>query len=145
VPTPIENGGGGMNVHAIAGGSDYKFSDGLRHVYRCQVINYESVTVTDISMDLHLTFQEVIQVGDNPNNQRSGEVTLARSWPITIAKIDPGPQNPFVFYIFSATRHFVYVRFPAGATARRIGENTPMMLPVNSTSTAPMSFGPQNL
>ena len=48
-------------------------------------------------------FRERVADKDQSTALRTGVVTLERDWPCLIPKIDPGANNPFVFYIYNVS------------------------------------------
>jgi hypothetical protein len=91
--------------------------------YRCEITNYDAVPIFDFLMLLDLTFFETVDVPNQPNSKNQGSVKLRRGWQIDVPKIDVGPANSFVFYIFNyQADQFVNVLMPKTAIMRRLGE-----------------------
>lgn len=74
-------------------------------------------------MSLDLTFYEAVPTPNQPNSTSMGSVRLRRPWSITAPKIDVGPGNSFVFYIYNSTVDVVAeVVLPKTAELRWLGE-----------------------
>ena len=124
-PLPVENGGGGLaEVSGIPGNPmGWPTSNGQPlSSWRCQLTNYSSSPLFNVSLVLQLAFQKAVKGDQQPGTARSGETTLSRGWPINVQKIDAGADHPFIFYIFNNSDHFASVAFPPSATGRRAGD-----------------------
>jgi hypothetical protein len=121
---PLENGGGGLAEYFGEPGGDWSFGKSPQWAYRCEVINYAHGVLIDVTFDIRLTLTKPERVPDQPNAFKQGEVTLARGWKIVIPKIDPGPREPFVFYVHNCCLdRFVHARIPSVGTGT-FGEQT---------------------
>jgi len=126
-PIPAENGGGGLSESfSLDGKSEMiwpKTASGFPvPAYKCQLTNYDPVTLIGVEFSLNLVFQKEIKDDTQPGSSHSGETFLSRKWPISITKIDPSVGNPFIFYIVNFTEHFVTVSLPDTGNAKRIDE-----------------------
>lgn len=89
--------------------------------YACELMNGSNVSIFNISMAFDLIFRRVV-TDSKGGGQRSGEVTLARNYPITVNRIDPGPNGAFIFYIFNKSSQFVEVFLPKSAAFKLPGD-----------------------
>lgn len=109
----------GLMESFVMGDGHFKWSNGdiPAFAYRCEVTNYADSPMIDLAMSMTLTFRELVQSG--ANSFQRGNVTSSRAWPIQIAKVDVGPGNPFVFYIWNCcVDRFVFAAAPAFGEAR---------------------------
>lgn len=123
-PTPKEVGGGGLIEYFSANGEfAWPKKNGLQMTgYACELMNGGNTSIFNISMVFDLIFRSVV-TDSKGGAQRSGEVTLARNYPITVSRIDPGPNGAFIFYIFNNSSQFVEVLLPKSA-AYKLPEDT---------------------
>lgn len=134
---PLENGGGGLAEYfsTSATGGEFAWTNDKSPAwaYRCDVTNYADEVLVDVVMSFMMTFRKPLEVPGQPNALKQGEVTLDRPWPITIAKIDRGPESPFTFYVWNCcVDRFVKVRALPEAVAQG---NGPMRLEVRQSAT----------
>jgi hypothetical protein len=87
-------------------------------------------------------FQQEVKRSDG--GAQSGETYLARDWPISITKIDPGSANPFVFYIVNMNQYFVTVSPPDIATGKQLGDTTPKTITIIKPTGFQMHFSPSH-
>ncbi len=112
--SPFPDGGGGLGEQIANDDDRLRWSKEIYFarqkgyqgipvlVYR--VTNYSGKTLVDVEMAPVVTYFESV-VGD-PNGLLA--VKVAKPWPITIQKIDPGPANAFVFYVLNdSTKQFL--------------------------------------
>jgi len=121
-PIPRESGGGGLAEAFGLPGSEQRWSAqnaGPATGYRCQLTNYGKSPMFNVEMVVMLSFREVQRKRDNPNALTSGVVTLSRGWLVPVKKIDSGPNNPFIFYIFNTSPQFVDVSLPKSVTYQK--------------------------
>jgi hypothetical protein len=117
-PLPEENGGGGLLEYFVQPGGEWKWEGAAEWGYRCELTNYTGSLLVDVNMEFRYEMRQPVAVPDNPKALKQGDVTLSRRWPITIAKIDLGTSDPFVFYLHNCCQdRFVYFRAPSTATA----------------------------
>jgi hypothetical protein len=123
-PIPQENGGGGLIEQFF--GSDSgpitwpKLANGLpRLTYSCKLTSYRAEPLFQIQMLVRLIFIESLRGADGKST-RSGKVEIDRTWPIEIAKIEPGANNSFEFFIRNDNDKWVEVRFPNTVSARTL-------------------------
>jgi hypothetical protein len=70
-----------------------------------------------------MDFMEAVK---NAGNQPEvGKHLFSFAWVATAPKIDPGPRDPFVFYLFHFGPQFVRITPPKLAVFFRLGEHTP--------------------
>lgn len=134
---PAESGGGGLAEYfsTSAKGGEFAWTNDKSPAwaYRCDITNYAEEVLVDVMMNFRMTFRSPLEVPGQPNALKQGEVTLDRLWPVTIAKIDRGPESPFTFYVWNCcVDRFVTVRAPSEAVAQG---NGPMMLEVRQSAT----------
>jgi hypothetical protein len=127
-PTPKENGGGGVGEISNHSGKEWQWKitaddnpfGGI--VGKCEITNYGTAPILDFSMFLDLTFYEAVPVPNQPNSTSMGNIRLKRPWIITAQKIDVGPENSFIFYIYNSTFDVVAnVILPKTAELRWLG------------------------
>ena len=134
---PAESGGGGLAEYFATAGSEWKWNNSTEPEwsYRCELSNYTSRVLLNVELTMHATFFEASLVPNQPNSYSHGKVTLDRDWMVPIAKIDPGPQQPFVFFIWNCcVENFVRVSAPATATAESPNATSRQELVVKQSS-----------
>lgn len=142
-PTPLANRGGGMGEYSGIPGSDFNISNNpLTTGYKCSVTNYGPRPMLAIRIGLNLVFQKAVRDKDNPNAVRNGEITAQRPWRIDVPKIDPGANNPFIFYIWNITDAWVNVSFPDSVEAEYIGDPERFKFRLSSANYGPLNFSP---
>jgi hypothetical protein len=125
-PVPESMGGDGLAEVSGKPGAAFAGKDSLgapARIHQYQITGYAPRTMFNVSIALHLIFKEAIRNKRNTNQIDSGKITLERDWIIKIAKIDPGPDHPFIFYAMNESGNFVSVSFPETATAQMAGNN----------------------
>lgn len=151
VLTPLEmpeaNGGGYLAEYFGTPGSDRGSGKLPAWAYRCDLTNYSADILIDVAVDIVYTLVRPVPVPEQKNAFKQGEVTLQRRWPISIAKIDSGPREPFTFYVHNCCLdRFVYVKFPATAKARRGSELVDIAIEQSARNLfeplSPSSFNP---
>jgi len=121
-PVPLESGGGGLGEMSGAPGQNVSWPLNL-WALQCKVTNYSVETIFNVRAELHLTFQRAAKDEKHPGTNTNGDVFLSRSWPISIPKIDTGPDHAFVFYVTNFKDDvFVDVSFPKSVIAQLAGE-----------------------
>ncbi len=150
-PTPVENGGGGLAYISNTSGKEWqwKTNDGpfAGEATRCEITNYGNVPVFDFKMFLDLIFIEAVDVPEQTNAKKQGKIKLRRNWIIDAQKIDIGPSNSFVFWIYNQSPNlFVNVLLPRTATLTKLGESK--QIEANLTvpqigGEIPLFFGPR--
>lgn len=122
-PTPKEIGGGGLIEYFSANGEfAWPKKNGLQMTgYACELMNGGNVSIFNISMAFDLKFRSVV-TDSKGGGQSSAEVTLAKKYPITVSRIDPGPNGAFIFYIFNISSQFVEVLLPKSAAFKLPGD-----------------------
>lgn len=111
---PPETGGGLADFFGRPG-SEWKWTnDGEPSwSYRCELTNYSSDVLINVSVPVRLTFRTPMPVPGQQNARRQGDVTLDRNWVFVVPKLDPAPAAPYVFYVWnSSVKKFVQVRLP---------------------------------
>jgi hypothetical protein len=147
-PFPAENGGGGLR-ELSTGRANVSWPmnrNGQQPTrYRCDVIDYGSnygyEPVTNVRLDLRLSFQHVVR--DNEQQVHGGGIFLARSWPILIGKIDAGSTHPFRFYIANnRVDQFVKVDLPDHVSYEVLGTGDRVSVPLSHSQISTMYFEP---
>jgi hypothetical protein len=119
------NGTEGLDERGGTPGADLsRIGEVLRDVWQYRITNYSPKPMFNIKIPLHLVFTEAVTRSDLPNAKFTGKVVTDRQWEITIPKIDPGGDKPFVFYAINEGNCFVKVSFPNTATAQLAGTNS---------------------
>jgi|ERR1700722_4647120 hypothetical protein len=134
---------GGL-AEITTGGAEYSFGSNpaaaMMNTQRCQIINYGKETEVSIRLDLTA---KIIETLDQGAGQRgTGKILDEKQLSILIRKIDPGPANPFVFYINNQSHNFVQIKFPSAATARRLTDRGERVVRVTLGDFIPLSLVP---
>lgn len=120
-PTPIDIGGL-IEYFSANGEFAWPKKNGLQMAgYACELMHGGNVSIFNISMAFDLIFRSVV-TDSKGGGQRSAEVTLAKKYPITVSRIDPGPNGAFIFYIFNSSSQFVQVFLPKSAAFNLPGD-----------------------
>jgi hypothetical protein len=90
-------------------------------VQKYSITNYAQATLFNVSMSLHITFKEAIR-GSNAGSLRTGNTTFSREWPISIPKIDPGPDRAFVFYVANISYRWACISLPESVQGETAAE-----------------------
>jgi hypothetical protein len=115
--------GEGMSVVEGDPGSDYKSGKSMSYeAIRCVVTNYSNNPIIRSAITLRLVYRKPVIA--NVPRPPPGEITLDRPRTISFPKIDPGPTNPFILYIFNRTSDWVQVSLPEQVSIERLGEMT---------------------
>lgn len=142
-PIPEANGGGGLAEMFLTKGTEFQWPKPPDRPYlwgyRCQVFNYGDAPVFNIEVELQEVFREITRDPSQPDSMKSGEIKVARKWPIQIDKIDIGPGNPFTFYIYNMSETMVMVSVPDVVTLQTDGNNKTNVPLIHSE---PMQFWP---
>jgi hypothetical protein len=133
-PIPQQQGGGGLMEQFFGETSPSEWlpkrAGGLPHfIYSCKLTNYRAEPVFQIQIMIRLTFSESIRDAEGKQTQ-SGKVEIDRTWPIEVAKLEPGAGNSFEFFIRNDNDKWVEVRFPnvvSARTASGIGREIPLI------------------
>jgi hypothetical protein len=143
-PLPEENGGGGLIEYFVQSGGEWNWSGAAEWGYRCELTNYTGSLLVDVNMDFRYEMRRPVSVPEQPRALKQGEVTLSRAWPISIAKIDVGTSDPYVFYLHNCCQdRFVYFKAPSIARAKVGADDVELQLqqsqynlsePLNPTS-----------
>jgi len=97
--------------------------------HECKLTNYSILPVFDVKISLYAIFKEAIV--ETATARKSGNVKVTREWPLEIPKIDPGKENPFVFYIVNFSKDFVDISLPRTITLRREADQVEQTFPLN--------------
>jgi hypothetical protein len=97
-------------------------------IYTCKVTNYGAETVVNVTIKIHVTFSRMVDAGGG--QRRSEAPRFDADCPFVIAKIDPGVNNAYVFYMGNFWDEFVTVRWPDSATAATVGDSTISGIPL---------------
>jgi hypothetical protein len=125
MPVPVEDDGGSISQRFSEPGaaSIGLAPNGLpKMTYRCQLTNYWTVPLSNVTIKLKLDFIEVIKDKRNPPIV-GAKIVLSREQTIDIPKIDAGSNFPFVFYIENSSPYFTSFSFSERAFAWLIGSN----------------------
>ena len=136
-PLPAESGGGGLAEYFGTPGGDWKWNNAKEPEwsYRCELSNYTQQVALNVEIAMRVAFYEPVAVADQPNAYRHGKVGVHRDWLIVIPKIDIGPQQPFVFFIWNCcVQSFVTVSAPPVATAESPGAASRRELPLRQST-----------
>ena len=128
---PKEMGGGGLPDYFATPGSQWKWrNDDLpAWAYRCDITNYSTDVLFDVSISAHLTFRVPVPVPGQEKSRAQGDVTLDRDWVFTVPKLDPSPATPYVFYVWNCcVPKFVQVALPTHVETRD-GKRLPLVQP----------------
>jgi len=105
-----ESGGEEIGLSVIHGqpGSDLEWFRDLRflQVYRCEITNYESAPLLQVSLEFRVEYREVIK---DALISKSGDVVYSREYPILLSKINPGKRNAAIFFVYNQTRYLARV------------------------------------
>jgi hypothetical protein len=129
---------GGLALHsAVFSGYTPLVSDktGANTIYQCRVMNYGSEPALNVDLMLKLRYQNAVEQA-NGTGYRGGQDVRDISNSVRISKIDPGIENPFLFYIRNMTPGFVQLAFAEAATVQRIGDKALYDASVTSTLTS---------
>ena len=85
--------------------------DVMKPAYECKLTNYGSLPLFNVVVPMRVTFQEAHHPENQPNAWQSGVIKAVKAASITIAKIDAGKDDPFVFYFESQNPDFVEIDF----------------------------------
>jgi hypothetical protein len=123
-PPTSQGGGGGLAQMTYPPGSEVAWPPAaIMGSHRCQLVNYGTVPIFNVSMEFQMVFKEAVrQAHQNANQYRSGQVILSRQWRVDVPKIDPGEPNVFGFYIYNTSELFVWVFPPKSAEFQLAGE-----------------------
>jgi hypothetical protein len=111
---------------------------------RCVVQNDGSDPMVNIEANLRVAFIEAVGDRKDPGSLRSGAVTLRKDWVIYIARLDPGPDDGFPFYVWNTSPDFVTVSVPDSATAWVTGQGERRIVPVLHPPMEHLSFAPSS-
>lgn len=145
---PSINGGGGLMEITGPPGGDFagKTPEGFpRNVRQYRITNYSPKPLFNVQIPLHLVFKEAVRRKGQPGATDSGKVVLEREWEITIPKIDPGGDKPFVFYAMNNGHCFASVAFPTAATAQLAGANSRESIQIITPGPDFMFFPPMGI
>lgn len=116
-PEWLGSEGGGL-AEFSGPGSEIGWPSAVTLIDECRLTNYSTETLFNVRIMLHVSFYKVVEDADHPGATRSGDVSLSRDWPISLRKLDIGPDHSFTFYIVNPSDKFVSVSFPESATAQ---------------------------
>lgn len=145
-PTPIANGGEGLQETSITGSEKYvwpKPAEGsfpILNGYKCKITNYTDAPIFDVWIELREVFIECIRDQTSPNQMHMGRITLRRGWRINIKKIDVGIANAFVFYTYNGSDKVVILSIPDAMTVTMPNNTVQSVRLVHS---GPMQLWPQ--
>jgi hypothetical protein len=143
-PLPASNGGGGLMEQIAPTGAEIKWpTDGLpRIIQRCEITNDGGYTLTHVQTDLQLQFKEALVDEAQAGVMRSGEITVSRPWMIYVARIDPGRDHAFSFYVWNMSQQFAQVGLPDSAMAQALGDKQARAIQVIHPLNSFMMFSP---
>jgi hypothetical protein len=98
--------------------------DVVEWAYECTLTNYGNLPVFNVVVPIRVTFQEAHRPPNQQNGWQSGSVKAIKASSITIAKIDVGRENPFLFYLKSQSPDFVGLEFLEIATLQEGSDQT---------------------
>jgi hypothetical protein len=115
--------------------------DSVLFAYRCEVVNYESIALFRVQVGLRFEFRKAIPQA--PTGSTGGPLILGGVFTYSIPRVDPGPNNPYVFYIWNmADNEFANVWLPSEATATRLGDDKSMRIKLIATGRDDIWMGP---
>jgi hypothetical protein len=123
---PNQPGGGGFAQFFGPAGTDmgsWWRELKIHFIHRCELTNYGSSPIFNVTLPIELEFLQAIKQENGAAN--SGPVIARKFWPVEIAKVDPGRENGFAFYLFHIGPQFVRVLLPNEATFLRAGGDRP--------------------
>jgi hypothetical protein len=146
-PIPAPYGGGLAEYFTTGEQGEFKWGEppnGFRPfpVQHCEITNDGSGTLFNIEMAIPIQFMETVGDKDQPNVKRSGSVTLSRPWMINVARIDPGRERAFGFYIWNQSKEFAQTFLPEVASGQVVGENARRPIRVIHPVMGPTFFNP---
>jgi hypothetical protein len=115
-------GGGDVGFMQMSGvpGANLGRMPLVGQMYKCQLTNYNQDPVSSVTLSTKLEYIEAIRKDDSYSGGKYIGQHIAT---ITIQKIDPGKDDPFIFYIWNMSREFVQLTFLEKSTLRFIGKS----------------------
>ena len=107
----------------------------------CELRNDAAEAVLSIELTLLVQLRNVITNKRQPDAQQAGPVVSSIPWIVDVARIDPGPDRAFSFYIWNYSNQFADVIVPDEVTVKILGENDRRKINVNHPQIL-MSFSP---
>lgn len=98
--------------------------------FRCELINYGEKTVFDVKLPLHLTVREAVREAKDPGRISEGVTKPSRDYIFEIARINSGPDQSIVFYIFNQSPNFALIIPNETATLQQLGAVVRKTVPV---------------
>lgn len=111
--------------------------------YTCSLYNYGNTTLSNVAFNMHFKFQNVVQI--NANQQQGGDQIFERDAPITIAKLDPGKEQPYSVVINNVSGYFVFGWLPTVVSYNILGQNDRVTTSITKPETGmagDMQFSP---
>jgi hypothetical protein len=144
--TNVANGGSGLAEYfSLSDPPEFRWprpANGLLEAQRCEITNYGQGAVFGIQLALQIEFRDVLVDKDRPGVSQSGPVNLSKPWIIYIARIDPGTDRAFNFYVSNMSEQFAQVGLPDSAVGQVLGWNELRQIRVIRPMMVPMMFSP---
>jgi hypothetical protein len=86
-----------------------------RTFYQCRLVNYGKSALFKVHVELTATFRKPIRFSESQVN--AGEIVLERPWSFEVTPLNPGIENPFIFYLWSTDANFCTLTSPQTAAA----------------------------
>lgn len=143
-PVPIENGGSGLAEYfTVKPGGEMKWPAAKGGfpvmAYACRLTSFRNEPILQISMAVRLKFMEAVN-RQGVAGVTNGPIVLDRPWAFQIAKLEPGSQNYFEFFVVNHTNRFVEISFYETIEARQVSSNERKKIPLLQPATTNMSF-----
>jgi hypothetical protein len=84
--------------------------------YKVEIINDSNAALIDLVLPFNITFYKTVRAKDGSQSS-TGEITSSAIGNLSLERIDIGPSNSFVFYIFNQSSEAASVSLDDAATA----------------------------